>query len=192
MPKPEEILSFWFTRLPHEKGSGEARKVWFLKDSAFDQEILTRFGAVYAQAVAGELDHWQETPEGTLALILLLDQFPRNMFRGTPQAFATDDKALALAKAAIERGFDQSLPPIKRWFVYLPLMHSEDLLDQHHCVDQFHSLRDHPDITSASTYAEKHRDVIARFGRFPHRNSILGRASTPEEEEFLKQPGSSF
>ncbi len=192
MSQPEEILNFWFNRSPDEPGSGKARKVWFSKNPDFDQEIRTRFQSAYEQAADGLLDHWQQTPEGSLALILLLDQFPRNMFRDQPQAFATDGQALAVAQAAIARSFDQALPPVKRWFVYLPLMHSEELSHQNQCVELFHPLRNHPDVPDGYTYAQKHQAVIERFGRFPHRNAILGRATTPEEEEFLKQPGSSF
>jgi uncharacterized protein (DUF924 family) len=192
MPQPDEILSFWFDRSPNEPGTGAARKVWFSKNPEFDQEVIVRFRAIYNQAAEGKLDHWQETPEGALALILLLDQFSRNMFRDSPQAFATDEKALVVAKGAIARKFDQLLPPVKRWFVYMPLMHSENLADQNQCVELFRSLSDHPDVPGGYTYAEKHRAVIERFGRFPHRNRVLNRATTPEEAEFLKQPGSTF
>lgn len=192
MPQIEDIIRFWFDRSPHESGTGSYRKVWFSKDPAFDQEIETRFRSVYEQAAAGELDHWQETATGSLALILLLDQFPRNLFRGQPRAFATDHKALTIARHAIDQGLAQTLPPIQRWFVYLPFMHSEDLEHQNQCVELFETLRDNPEIESAYTYALKHRDVIERFGRFPHRNQFLGRGTTPEEAEFLKQPGSSF
>lgn len=192
MPRIEDIIRFWFDRLPHESGTGSYRKVWFAKDPAFDQEIETRFRSVYEQAAAGKLDHWQETAIGSLALILLLDQFPRNLFRGQSRAFATDDKALAIAQRLIDQGRDQDLPPIQRWFVYLPLMHSENLDHQNQCVELFETLRENPEIESAYIYALKHRDVIEQFGRFPHRNPFLGRTTTPEEAEFLKQPGSSF
>ncbi len=187
-----DIVNFWFNRLPGESGSGKKRKVWFAKDPGFDQEIQTRFRSIYEQAAAGELVEWQETVSGTLALILLLDQFPRHLFRGQPRAFATDIFALSIAQLAITRGFDQSVPPVQRWFVYLPFMHSEDLPQQQRSVELFTTLRHDPDVATAYPYALKHRDVIERFGRFPHRNEILGRISTPEELEFLKQPGSSF
>lgn len=186
----DDILTFWFEDPTGLKAKN--RKVWFSKDPAFDQEIRDRFLAIYKQAAAGQLEHWQETAPGTLALILVLDQFPRNLFRGTPQAFATDAKALSLAQAAIARGFDQALPPIQRWFVYLPLMHSEDLEIQHQCVEVFRQFEHDPEVQSAYPYAIKHLEVIERFGRFPHRNVILGRQNTLEETEFLKQPGSSF
>jgi uncharacterized protein (DUF924 family) len=191
MPQPDEILGFWFERSPTEPTTWKYRKAWFSKDPNFDQEIRTRFLPVYEQAAAGELDFWQETAAGSLALVLVLDQFPRNMFRDQPQAFATDEKALAVTKGAIDSGFDQMLPPVQRWFLYLPLMHSEDLSDQNRCVELFDFLATEPDVESGS-YAVRHRDVIQRFGRFPHRNRILGRTNTPEEAEFLKQPGSSF
>lgn len=191
MSQPDEILSVWFDRLPGESGSGNSRKVWFSKDPDFDRS-LERFRPVYEQAAAGDLDHWQETASGSLALILLLDQFPRNLFRGQSQAFATDAKALTTAKTAIAQGFDQVLPPVQRWFVYLPFMHSESLAEQNQSVEFFHSLQADPDVETAYAYAINHRDVIERFGRFPHRNVSLGRQTTAAEAEFLKQPGSSF
>jgi len=190
--QPDNIIEFWFDRPLNEAGTATYRKVWFRKNADFDQAMNQQFAEVYAAAVAGHLDRWQITPIGTLALILLLDQFPRNMFRDKPDAFATDVKALELANSAIAQGFDQQLPPIQRWFVYLPFMHSESLNDQQRSVELFETLRSHPDIASAYDYALKHREVIQQFGRFPHRNAILGRTSTPEELEFLKQPGSSF
>ncbi|MBF2027613.1 MAG: DUF924 domain-containing protein [Oscillatoriales cyanobacterium C42_A2020_001] len=186
----DDILTFWF--VDPTGLATKNRKAWFSKDLAFDQEIRDRFLAVYEQAAAGQLDHWQETASGVLALILLLDQFPRNLFRGMPQAFATDAKAVSLAQAAIARGLDQAMPPIQRWFVYLPLMHSEDLEVQHQSVEVFRQFEHDPEVQSSYPYALKHLEVIQRFGRFPHRNAILGRKSTPEETEFLKQPGSSF
>lgn len=192
MTQPNDILSFWFDRLPGESGPGNNRKVWFSKDPEFDRAILTRFQAVYERAAAEQLNFWQATPDGSLSLILLLDQFPRNMFRGQPRSFATDEQALAIAQQAITQRQDQQLIPVRRWFVYLPFMHSEILEHQGRSVELFRSLRDDPDVASAFPYVEKHRDVIARFGRFPHRNAILNRATTPAEAEFLKQPGSSF
>ncbi|MBD2018761.1 DUF924 domain-containing protein [Leptolyngbya sp. FACHB-36] len=192
MTRPTDVVHFWFNRLPSESGTGNTRRVWFSKDPDFDHQILMRFQDVYQQAASGAIDDWQTTAEGSLALILVLDQFPRNMFRGQPQAFATDAKAQAAAIVAIQSGQSQELPPVKRWFVYLPLMHSENLEHQRQCVELFHALRDDPDVKSAYPYAIKHLNVIEQFGRFPHRNAILGRDTTPEEAEFLKQPGSSF
>lgn len=187
-----QVLSFWFDRPPDEPGTGNRRKVWFVKKPAFDRQIATQFSSLYEQAAAGKLDPWQATAEGSLALCLLLDQFPRHLFRGQPQAFATDVKALAVAQRAIAEGFDQQLPPVQRVFFYLPLEHSENLAHQYQCVERFSPLQHDPDIEDFYNYAVKHLQVIERFGRFPHRNQILGRESTPEEIEFLKQPGSSF
>lgn len=190
----EEILLFWFGSLQSEQPLyDQQRKQWFIKDPEFDQHIRDRFLISYEQAADGMLDDWQQQPLTCLALLLLLDQFPRNMFRQSPQAFATDFKAVSVAKAAIARGFDQALEPIQRVFMYLPLEHSENLNDQHQCVQLFQQL-----VTANSTlsdyldYALKHYSVIEQFGRFPHRNQILDRPSTPEEIEFLEQPGSSF
>lgn len=187
----EDILNFWFDD-PDAIAAGGYRKVWFSKDLDFDRAIQTQFLTDYQQAAIGQLDHWQSTPEGCLALILLLDQFPRNLFRGQPQSFATDAKALTIAEQAIAQGFDQALPLIQRWFVYLPFMHSEDLTMQQRSVQLYTTFQDNPVTPSAYTYALKHLEVIERFGRFPHRNVILGRETTPEEAEFLTQPGSSF
>jgi len=186
----DEVLTFWF--LDPTGQTAKNRKEWFIKSSKFDQEIRDRFLDLYEQAASGQLDHWQETAPGILALILVLDQFPRNLFRGDPRSFATDDKALTLTQMAIARGFDQALPLIQRWFVYLPLMHSEDLDIQNQSVEFFRQFELDPETQSSYPYAIKHRDVIQRFGRFPHRNAILGRENTPEETAFLQQPGSSF
>lgn len=181
-----EVLLFWFGE------TLEMRKAWFVKDPVFDAEVRSRFLSVYEQAAVDRLDTWMDSPESCLALIIVLDQFPRNMFRATPRSFATDPKALKIAKWAIARGFDQQLPPIQRFFFYLPLEHSENLDDQTQSVSLYEQLRDIPELAETYDYAVRHRDVIERFGRFPHRNQILDRPSTPEEIEFLKQPGSSF
>jgi uncharacterized protein (DUF924 family) len=148
--------------------------------------------STYRQAAEGKLNHWQEQPLSCLALIILLDQFPRNIFRDRPQAFATDAQALEFAQYAVDRGFDRQLLPVQRWFIYLPLEHSENLEHQQQAVKLFSTLKDDPDSASAIDYACHHLRIIERFGRFPHRNRILGRSTTPQEEEFLKQPGSSF
>ena len=170
----DEVLGFWF--------SPEAQARWFDSTPQFDRTIAERFGALHDRALAGELDHWTGDAAGALALLILLDQFPRNMFRGTPRAFESDAKALAVSKAAIEKGFDQERPLRERTFFYLPLEHSENLADQVECVrlTREASYEDYLD------YAIAHHDIIARFGRFPHRNAILGRASSEEEAEFLK------
>lgn len=191
MSQADAILEFWFGK-PDEADYGKSRKVWFTKNPEFDHEVRSRFLSVYNQAAAGELDDWNATPQGCLALIILLDQFPRNMFRGQPQAFATDPQALAYARHAVTQGFDKELPKLQRWFVYLPFEHSENLADQRQCVELCEQLGDEPEMREAIDYAYRHLRVIERFGRFPHRNQILGRETTPEEAEFLKQPGSSF
>ena len=191
MSQAQEILEFWFGK-PDDSDYGKSRKVWFTKNPEFDQEVRSRFLPIYQQAAAGELDDWKASPQGCLALIILLDQFPRNMFRGQPQAFATDPQALAYAKHAVTNGFEQELLPIQRQFIYLPFEHSENLADQHQCIKLFSTLQDYPECVSGVDYAHRHLKVIERFGRFPHRNEILGRETTSEEAEFLHQPGSSF
>jgi uncharacterized protein (DUF924 family) len=187
----DEILEFWFGA-PHAPNYGKERSFWFTKNPEFDREVCDRFLPIYTQAAAGELDNWQDLPQSCLALLLLLDQFPRNMFRGTPRSFATDAKAQVLANSAIAKGFDQDLLPVQRWFIYLPFEHSENLADQQRCVDLFSTLQGDPDSAKTIDYALRHKSIIERFGRFPHRNKILGRETTPEEAEFLKQRGSSF
>lgn len=191
MLQANKILEFWFGK-PEEPSYGKPRKVWFTKNPEFDQEVRSRFLSVYQQAAAGQLNDWKADPLSCLALIILLDQFPRNMFRGQPQAFATDPQALAAAKHAITLGFDKALLPIQRQFIYLPFEHSENLADQYQCVKLFSMLKDYSECTSSVDYAHRHFKVIERFGRFPHRNQILDRETTPEEAEFLKQRGSSF
>ncbi|MGD2183433.1 DUF924 family protein [Lusitaniella coriacea] len=191
MASIQAILDFWFGK-PGEGDYGKPRSVWFVKNAAFDEEIRSRFLDAYERAATGEFSEWKETPLGSLALILLLDQFPRNLFRNHPKAFATDAYARSVTVDAITQNFDQTLLPVQRWFIYLPLEHSENLEDQNRCVELFSQLKDDPHSASTIDYARRHRDVIQRFGRFPHRNKILGRKSTPQEEEFLQQPGSSF
>lgn len=190
------ILDFWFLPPDHPE-HGRLRKVWFMKDAAFDAEIRARFLGDHEQAAAGAYDAWAETPDGALALLILLDQVPRNLFRGEARAFATDAKARAIARQAIAAGHDQRLPSVQRMFIYLPFEHSEDLADQQRVVALFESL---PATTAFPPqardeiidYGRRHLAIIARFGRFPHRNAALGRPSTPEERAFLEQPGSSF
>ena len=191
MSQVDEILDFWFGR-PAEADYGKQRSFWFTKKSEFDQEVRTRFSTHYQQAVAASLDQWKNSPRSSLALILLLDQFPRNMFRDTAQAFAADPQALAAAQHAVANGFDQELLMVQRWFVYLPFEHSENIEHQRQSVKLFATLGDDPDKSATLDYAIRHYYVISRFGRFPHRNKILGRETTSEEAEFLKQPGSSF
>lgn len=181
MATPEKVLGFWF--------SPQARPRWFVRSDAFDQSIREQFSELHARAAAGGLDLWAGSPHGALALILLLDQVPRHVFRGTPGAFATDAKAREIARAAIDGGFDRDLTQEERLFMYLPLEHSESLADQERCVELMRQLDENPEWLD---YAVRHRDIVARFGRFPHRNAILERDNTEEEREFLMQPGSSF
>jgi uncharacterized protein (DUF924 family) len=188
------VLDFWF--LPADApGHGGYRPEWFRKDPAFDNAIRTRFAGLVDAALAGGLREWESAADGALARILLLDQFPRNLFRGQAEAFAGDAQALALAERLVSSGRDKNLPPIRRMFVFMPFEHDESPISQERSVALFAGLRregQHPAFDYAYDYAERHRDIVARFGRFPHRNAALGRASTPEEIEFLEQPGSSF
>jgi uncharacterized protein (DUF924 family) len=176
----------------------EKSAFWFRRDPAFDQEIRTRFASVREAAVAGELDAWSATSRGRLALIVLVDQFSRNLNRGDAGAFRHDALALAWARAALAAGDGDTLRPVERVFAYLPFEHSEVLADQDRSVALFTALRDgvsaelRPSFDGFLDYARRHRDIIVRFGRFPHRNAALGRASTPQESAFLALPGSSF
>jgi uncharacterized protein (DUF924 family) len=187
LPTPTEVLAFWFGESP-----GAQRAEWFRKDAAFDAKIRERFGGLHAAAANRELEAWRGEPEPMLALVVVLDQFSRNLHRGDPRAFAQDAYARECANEALARGDDERLLPVQRTFLYLPLEHSEDLADQERCVALMGKLDAFPETKGLVSWAVKHRDVIARFGRFPHRNTALGRASTPEEIEFLKQPGSAF
>ena len=187
----DHILSFWFGR-PDAEGGYSSREAWWQKDPAFDAEICSRYLSPYGRAVTGELDAMAQTAEGALSLILLLDQFPRNMFRGNPACYASDEQARTIATQALDAGFDQTMPAVWRWFIYMPFEHSEHLADQALSVSLFESLPEMPGWDETVAAAHRHREIVARFGRFPHRNIILGRHSTPEELEFLKQPDSSF
>ena len=189
--RPREVLDFWFAP---EAGTlpADGRPEWFRKDDAFDHAIRTRFGALVAEALAGGLGDWCATPRGALARVLVLDQFTRNAFRGTPQAFAGDARALATAQDAIARGLYAALAAHERRFLYMPFEHSESLADQERSVALFEALARDTGLDDPLDWAVRHAEVIRRFGRFPHRNAILGRASTPEELEYLAQPGSGF
>lgn len=187
----QEVLDFWFGPAGSPE-YGRPREVWFKKSTAFDEEIRTRFLDLHRQAAGGRIEAWNAAAESLLALIVVLDQFPRNLYRGSSRAFATDAQALAAAQLALARGFDRALVPVQRWFVYLPFEHAEDLAMQHRCLELFEDLRSDPDSAGSIDYARRHFQIIARFGRFPHRNAVLGRVSTPEEIEFLQQPGSGF
>jgi uncharacterized protein (DUF924 family) len=184
-PRAAQVISFWFA-------NGERDARWFEKSEAFDAEVRTRFLALHEEAASGELDAWKEASGDCLALIVVLDQFPRNMFRGTARAFATDRRALEAARHAVANGYDRSMTPSQRMFVYLPFEHSESLEDQEIACRLSQPLAAFPATHDVYEYALRHREIVARFGRFPHRNAALGRASTPEEIEFLKQPGSRF
>jgi uncharacterized protein (DUF924 family) len=188
---PNNILNFWFGN-PTQPEYGKPQKFWFNKQTEFDNELRTRFQQDYHQAATGHFEDWKNNPESCLALILLLDQFPRNMFRGTPQAFATDNQAFVAAETAVEKGYDQQLLAVQRWFIYLPFEHSENIQHQEKAVNLFQQLSNDTESQTTIGYAIKHLEIIQRFGRFPHRNEILGRTSTTEEKEFLKQPGTSF
>jgi uncharacterized protein (DUF924 family) len=186
--KAGEVLDFWFGR-EGEPGYGEFREAWFTKDPEFDQRVRDRFEALHEAAAAGELDDWKEEARSCLALVILLDQLPRNMYRGDPRSYATDYKAQETAEHAVDRAFDRELPAFQRMFLYMPFMHSEDLAHQRRSVELFRALGGENDATG---YAVRHMEIVERFGRFPHRNEVLGRRTTPEEAEFLTQPGSSF
>jgi uncharacterized protein (DUF924 family) len=177
---PEAVLRFWFEELDP--------KQWFRSNPALDQEMRFRLGDAVDRAAAGEFDSWAATPDGALSLVLLLDQLPRNIHRSTARAFAQDAKARQVAKAALARGFDRAVAPPRRTFFYLPLEHSEDLADQERSVALFTALGDEVQLD----YARRHRDVIARFGRFPHRNALIGRESTEAEIEFLADRDEPF
>ena len=173
---PQEVLAFW-----REAG----REKWFTKNADFDAEIAARFMPTYEAAAAGKLGAWEATPEGALALTIVLDQFPRNMFRQSRRAWDADPQARDVVERALARGFDTQVPRGECGFLYLPLMHSESLADQERCVALYRPLGN-PD---ALKFAEIHRDIIAKFGRFPHRNPVLGRTTTPEEQAFLDNDG---
>lgn len=172
---PADVLDFWRT-------AGPAK--WFCKDAAFDDEFRARFLSTHEAACRGELDGWAQDAPGALALLILLDQFPRNAFRGTPRMFASDERAREIARQALHRGFDTQADAQLRNFFYLPFMHSEQLADQDLAVELTRKLGD-----DALRHAGIHRDIIERFGRFPHRNALLGRATTPEEQRFLDDGG---
>jgi uncharacterized protein (DUF924 family) len=187
MSSPSQVLGFWFA-----DGTDAWRQAWFVRDAAFDEAIRERFGATLEQAGRGALDHWNADAEGTLALAIVLDQFPRNLFRGTARAFAFDERARAIAADAVRRGVDLALVPLQRMFLYLPFEHGETMDDQDLSVALFEGLRDTPLLArpdGAIDYAWRHRAVIQRFGRFPHRNEALARSSTPEEQAWLAAGG---
>ncbi len=188
----DEVLAFWFGAAPGSPDYGQKRDVWFDESAAFDAEVRRCLGAAHDAAAAGRLDAWAEHARGALALVILLDQAPRNIFRGEARAFATDEKARGVATVALARGFDRILLPIERMFLYLPFEHSEELEDQRRALELFASLEADPATAGCLAWASRHHDVIARFGRFPHRNAALGRVTTPEEAAFLAESGLPF
>ncbi len=188
----DAVLDFWFGA-PGSSEFGSARKAWFSKDAAFDAAIRERFGALVERALRGELEAWSEAPRSALAQILLLDQFTRNAFRGTARSFAGDARALAAASRMVASRQDEALAPFMRGFVYLPFEHAERPAMQDEAIRLFTKLvNEAPEHADMLDYAHRHRDVIERFGRFPHRNESLGRQSTAEEIAFIEQPGSGF
>jgi len=204
MTRSEAILDYWFNGLNDQTLidlESPTVKRWFSGEDATDREIRERFEEYHLQAARGEYKAWEDTPRGRLALVILLDQFPRNLYRGLPEAFATDPMALDLCLRSMEEGLDEPLALIERAFLYMPLMHAESVEMQGKCKQQFSLLVDLAKerspvnvgyFTYSHEFAVKHAVIIERFGRFPHRNAILGRQSTPEEVEFLKEPDSSF
>jgi uncharacterized protein (DUF924 family) len=174
--EPTDVVSFW-------QAAGSEK--WFSKDEALDAAIRARFLATYEAAAAGDLAHWERTAEGALALVIVLDQFPRNMFRASARTYAADPLARAVADRALARGFDHAVPADLRTFFYLPFTHSEAVADQERCVALYRALGD----AESLRYAEDHADIIRRFGRFPHRNAALGRETTPDEQAFLAGGG---
>jgi uncharacterized protein (DUF924 family) len=185
------VLDFWF--LPEsDPGHGFPRPQWFRKDADFDLAIRERFGALHAKAACGGMEDWGGSPRAMLALIVVLDQFSRNLFRDDARAFAQDARALECAKRVVDREWDLAMRPVERQFCYLPFEHSEKLGDQDRAIALFSGLGRYPETRDLAMWAEKHRVIIRRFGRFPHRNAALGRQSTPEEEAFLAGPDSRF
>ncbi len=178
-----DVLRFWFER---------DRKAWFEKNPVFDEEIRQRFLPLYQRGAVGKLAAWKQASTSCLALIVLLDQFARNMFRGSAIAFAADLLAREAARIVLDNGWDKAMTPDERMFAYLPFEHSESLADQERCLALMKGIAMYPELADLPKWAEAHLVIIRRFGRFPHRNAALGRASTPEETEFLSQPGSSF
>jgi len=194
-PIAREVLDFWFGA-PDESGHLQTRPQWFSKDDAFDASIVRRFGSLIEHALVGGIDDWATPPLAplpALARVIVLDQFPRNAYRGSARAFAGDAMALQTARALVASGLDRKLTGVQRQFAYLPFEHAEDRAHQRTSLQLFEQLgRDEPALAGLSEWAQRHHDIVQRFGRFPHRNAALGRISTDKENEFLKQPGSGF
>lgn len=201
LDRQEEILNYWFGKLESDKAPSENHSgIWFSNRKEVDEEMKFRFELDLKRALDGKLKYWEETPRGSLALIILIDQFSRNIYRGSVKAFEGDKLALNICLRGIEKGYDIGIHPIERMFFYMPLMHSEDINIQMTSLEYFtilEKLYTTPPciasmISGTKMYAERHYLIIEKFGRFPHRNKIIGRESTAEETEFLKRPGSSF
>ena len=187
MTPPQDILDFWFGT-PGSAGYGLDNPAWFTVDPAFDATIRTAYGDDCAEAAAGRRDAWRAEPWSCLALILLLDQFPRNIYRGSPRAYASDIAARAATDHALSAGYDLILPRFSRKFLYMPYMHSELVADQRRSLALFEALKEDAPLIAA----RRHLEIVARFGRFPHRNAIMERSGRPEEATFLLEPNSSF
>jgi uncharacterized protein (DUF924 family) len=186
-----EVLDFWFGR-EGDPEYGQFRNEWFRKDPDFDARVTARFADLYEEAAVGNLDGWRDDAASCLALVIVLDQFPRNMFRGDGRTHAEDERALGASKYAVEHALDRELPAFQRMFLYMPFMHSENTDDQRRSVELFERLAGEVGAPDVVSYAVAHRDIVEQFGRFPHRNEILGRETTPEEAVFLTKEGSSF
>lgn len=191
MQEWREVYDFWFGA-PDTAGHGKVRELWFGGGPEADTEIRTRFEAVHARAAQGALSGWNAAPRSSVALVVLLDQFPRNIFRGRPDAFATDPLALETARELVSGPLHAELITVEKVFAYMPFEHSEDIDNQNRCVDLFEALEPHEKKQEWVDYAIEHRDIIARFGRFPHRNDILGRATTDEEASWLATTDQRF
>ena len=196
---PEQILTFWFGESCRSLEEIEARvERWFSSNPVVDEEIRARFGDLPGRAIGGEFDHWRETPRSTVALLIVLDQFPRNLHRGDARSFVYDAQAVAVAREWIRAAGDSEVAPIEAIFGYLPFEHAESVEVQERSVALLSALADRVEealrnqFESFTRYAERHRDVIRRFGRFPHRNAVLGRASTPDEVRYLEDGGDTF
>lgn len=198
MSLSEEILSFWFGELEGPHDVGPNAKMWWMKDAALDAQIRDRFAVHVEKAAAGDYDGWLDAPRSTLALVILLDQFSRNIFRDSPKAWENDARAQALTFDAISRGHDRELATVERQFLYMPLLHSEDLALHERMAALLHdTLAEVPEgareaFAGWARSLAQHTEIVRRFGRYPHRNAVLGRPSTEAEEAFLKTPGSSF
>ena len=189
--RAEMLLDVWFAQESASERD-RLRDIWFQATPEFDATLAEHFRADYDRAAAGIYGPWRDAPQTCLALILLLDQLPRNLFRNSRRAYATDAAALETASEAVVRGYDRVLAPVRRCFFYLPFQHSESLADQETGLRLYATLPEHPDKAAFAEAARHHHEIIARFGRFPHRNGILGRPSTLEEQDFLQQAGSAF